>query len=76
MEITTAAKKSLESGITQSATRRSSGGQICQEGFCECKDGRVLKISWDLSYPIENQIRSAKIARLSWPAAAMEAINS
>ena len=76
MKITTAAKKSLESGVTQSATRRSSGGQICQKGFCECEDGKVLEIYWDLSYPIENQIRSAKIIRRSWHAAAMDAINS
>lgn len=74
--VTLAAKKSLESGTDGTITRRSSGGQICQEGFCKCKNGRVLEICWDLSEPVEKQIYSAKVIRFSWNEAMMEAVNS
>lgn len=76
MKITTAAQKSLESGISNSIIRRSSGGNICQEGFCECGDGKVLEVYCDLSEPIDDQVRSAKVVRFGWDKACMEAVNS
>ena len=75
-KITAAAQKAIESGIKSHIIRRSSGGNICQEGFCECENGRILEVYWDLSEPLDNQITNAKVVRMSWHEAMMDAVNS